>query len=194
MLHTLFHMEKVSEANTPVGVGWSSVLVGIHWITVLLITLVFALVIGREVFEDDKTLRLLMLNWHRYGGTLVFALVLARLPVRLMGDRPRHEMRPLMNLAAAGGHFALYGLMLALPLLGYALAASRYGHVDFLGIQLPQILSKNRDLAETLEPIHGYLGWALLAVIGAHAVAALMHHYVLKDNVLKAMLPGRRAT
>ena len=69
-----------------------------------------------------------------------------------------------------------------------------YGKVDFLGMQLPQLLTKNRDFAETLEPIHGYLGWALLAVIGAHAAAALMHHYVLKDNVLKAMLPTRSAT
>lgn len=187
-------MEKVIEAPKPNAVRWHSYLITIHWMTVLLIALVFAMAIGREIFEDDKALRLLMLNWHRYGGSIVFALVLARLPIRLKSDKPQHDLHPAMAFAASAGHLALYGLMLALPVLGYALTATRYGRVDFMGHALPLLLDKNRDLAESLEPIHGYLGWGLLAIIGAHAGAALMHHYVLKDDVLKTMLPRRSAT
>ena len=96
------------------------------------------------------------------------------------------------QVLSAVGHGLLYLGLLLLPALGYALACARYGHVDFAGIPLPSLIERDRDLAETLEMVHGWAGWGMLALIGLHAFAALLHHHVFKDNVLRAMLPVRR--
>lgn len=170
---------------------WPSVVVLVHWLTVLIVASVFVLVLSRE-FTEAKSVRQWLLHGHWYAGMTAWLLLFVRIPVRLSADAPQHGLPRLQQVLSAAGHGLLYVGLLLLPALGYALACARYGHVDVAGIPLPTLIERDRDLAETLEMVHGWAGWAMLALIGLHVLAALMHHHVFKDDVLRAMLPARR--
>ncbi len=170
---------------------WPSAVGFVHWLTVLIVVSVFALVLSRE-FIEDKSVRQWLLHGHWYAGMTAWLLLFVRIPVRLGAEPPRHGLPRLQQVLSAAGHGLLYLGLLLLPAVGYALACARYGHVDFAGIALPTFIERDRDLAETLEMVHGWAGWTMLGLIGLHALAALMHHHVFKDDVLRAMLPARR--
>ncbi|MDE2593001.1 MAG: cytochrome b/b6 domain-containing protein [Burkholderiales bacterium] len=167
---------------------WPTLMIAIHWLTAFIVLTVFALALSREFVEVKET-RQLLLQLHRYAGIIAFALVLVRIPTRITSKAPDHDFSGLTKLAAAAGHAALYIALAAIPLLGYLLTCARTGHVDFLGVPLPVLLERDRDVAETLELYHSYAGWAMLTIVGLHALAALLHHHVFKDDVLKAMWP-----
>jgi cytochrome b561 len=61
----------------------------------------------------------------------------------------------------------------------------------FLMVQLPTVIAHDPAFGETLGALHNFLGYSLLALIGAHAAAALFHHFIRRDDVLNAMLPVR---
>ncbi len=167
---------------------WSPPVVCIHWLTVITVVGVFGMAIGREFIEDTAA-RKEMLHWHRLAGMCAFVLALIRIPTRLRAAPPDHQLSRPLQVASSVGHGLLYLALLALPVLGYALSSARAGHVDVLGMSLPGLLPRDRDTAELIEGIHGTLGWAMLAFVGLHAAAALWHHGVRKDNVLRAMVP-----
>lgn len=172
--------------------SWPTPVIVIHWITALVVLAVFSLAIGRE-FVDDKTTRQALLQWHRAAGMTAWALLLLRIPIRLASSKPDHGFSKPMRMATAIGHGLIYLALLATPILGYLLTCARTGHVDFAGFALPVLIERDRDLAESLESCHAVLGWAMLAMVGLHALIALWHHHVARDGVLAAMLPGRRA-
>jgi cytochrome b561 len=163
----------------------------IHWLTVIVVTVVFAMAIGRE-WVDDKLLRQALLQWHRYAGLTVFVLAWARVPIRLMSSKPDHGFGKATRAWVASGHGLLYLALMATPAIGYLLMCARVGHVDLFGMPLPTLIERDRDLAESLEAVHACLGWGMAALIGLHAAMALWHHHLAKDQVLRSMLPSRR--
>jgi cytochrome b561 len=77
-----------------------------------------------------------------------------------------------------------------MPLTGWMMSSARGFPVSWFGfIQLPDFVPKNKSLYDTMLETHETLSWALYAIVFLHVVAALKHHYILKDNVLKRMLP-----
>lgn len=171
--------------------GW---LIAVHWATAVAILVAVALVLYRDTV-DDKALRALLLDIHRQIGLSVMLATLLRLSLRWrVPPLPEDTTAPLVRLAAAATHLLLYALMLALPLLGWALFNSRGHDATLLGaLPLPRLVETDPDLADTLADWHQWVAWTLLAVSGLHAVAALWHHYVRGDAVLRAMLPARLA-
>jgi cytochrome b561 len=87
-------------------------------------------------------------------------------------------------------HVALYLLLFALPLTAIS-GAWLEGHPVTLlaGVQIAPLLPLAHDLGATVARIHTWLGDAILWVAGLHALAALFHHWVLKDDVLVSMAP-----
>jgi cytochrome b561 len=79
-----------------------------------------------------------------------------------------------------------------MPLLGWWLLSAEGKAIPFFGLQLPALVAENHDLAEQIQDVHETLGGIGYFLIGAHALAALYHHYVVHDNTLLRMLPGRR--
>ncbi|MGE5453508.1 MAG: cytochrome b [Acidobacteriota bacterium] len=186
-------MQKTHASPSFASPTWPTALIALHWITVLLVVTLFALVISRE-FAEDNAIRETLLQWHRHGGLTAFWLVLVRITLRLGAAVPYHDLPPAVRVASRAGHGLMYVALLALPLAGYFLMCARTGHVDYFGIHLPSLIERDRDLADTLEAVHSWMGWTLLGLVGLHAAVALWHHHVLKDNVLRSMLPaGRRA-
>jgi cytochrome b561 len=91
-----------------------------------------------------------------------------------------------------GVHRLLYLLLAAQIVLGFALRWAQGEPFFFFGLfSVPEILGPSKDWEKIFEPLHNAVGWAIIYLAGAHALAALFHHYVLRDGVLRRMIPGR---
>jgi cytochrome b561 len=169
--------------------------IAMHWGTVLALIIGVAAMFVRDAIEDD-TYRQALLQVHRQLGLLLLLVAAWRITVRLRRGLANHapNMAFLLRWAAGATHLFLYGLLLALPLVGWALTSAHGISLSFLGaIRLPAMVAADSEFADALNDYHIWLAWALLALVAAHAVAALWHHFVRRDTVLKAMLPGAAA-
>lgn len=180
-------------SQTPADNAYSRSMIAMHWLMALLIAAVFALIELREIFPKGSVPRETMKSLHFSLGLAVLALVVLRLVVRVSTRTPPIEPRPAawQTLMAHGAHLALYGLMLAMPILGWLLLSAEGKDVAFFGLSLPPLTVTDKAGAELFEEWHEALGTVFYIVIGLHAVAALAHHYLFRDNTLARMLPGR---
>jgi cytochrome b561 len=169
-----------------------ALMIAFHWTTALLVTASFVIAWLREPMED-LTQRALWLDVHRAIGFTVLALTLARLALRSREGpiSTRAELPLGMWLASRASHFLLYAGLIAMPLLGWAQSSAKARHFHLFGLPVPALVRHDPDLAEQLGNWHANLAWALLALIGLHAIAALYHHYVRRDDVVRAMVPRR---
>ena len=133
---------------------------------------------------------------HRPLGFAILLLVVIRLVNRMINPPPPlpEGMPLLLRFAAHASHIALYGLMLALPLVGWAmLSAAGYPIVLFGPVQAPAILPRDAALYAELRVAHTVLAFALFATFIAHLGAALMHGLIFRDGVFSSMAGfGRR--
>lgn len=165
----------------------------LHWLSVLCLCLAAALILIRTQV-DGRTARKWLLEGHRHFGVLVLILFVIRVVLRArLGKLPElaHSAWPLRMLAGLT-HIVLYALMLALPILGWTLSNALYQPVHFFGLTLPTLVGPDQDLADTLTTLHVDAAWLLLCLVLLHIGAALWHHFVLGDDVLRGMLPRRR--
>jgi cytochrome b561 len=97
------------------------------------------------------------------------------------------------RIAAAAGHGLLYLLLLAQPISGWIMSSAGGYPVSLFGlVDVPALVGENHDLHESLEEVHEVLFYALAAVAVLHALAALYHHFFMKDDTLRRMLPFAR--
>lgn len=133
-----------------------------------------------------------MYSAHKLLGFLVLWLVAGRLIYRLLKGAPPDE--PTLTWWQKAGshllHWVLYGLLLVVPLLGWV-GISLYPSLKVFGLfSLPALASPNHDLAGKVLEIHGTLAIVMAVLACAHIGAALYHHLIRKDGVLRRMLPG----
>jgi len=88
-------------------------------------------------------------------------------------------------------HLALYALMFITPIVGVVTFIWHGRIFDFGIFHLDFGVRSDRAVFRPTEDIHGYLAYALFALAGMHAVAALWHHFVLRNGVLGRMWPAR---
>ncbi len=165
--------------------------IALHWTSALAVTLAFIVAWSRAALDDPQP-RAALMQVHQACGLLVLALLLLRLGTRLAtwSARPRHALPKPMQLASLGTHVVLYGLLLAMPLLGWALTNAHGHDVRLPGLPaLPALVEADPDVADTLDSWHVGLSWVLLSAVGLHVAAALFHHLVRRDGVLRSMLP-----
>lgn len=158
----------------------------LHWAGALCVALAVALVFGRD-WVDTRAAARALLGWHREIGLVVLLLTLWRLS-RIA--RHKDAEPGLVGMLAKGSHFAFYALLVAVPLLGWAQTSAAGRPVTLPGLTLPALLAKDRGLAESLEDWHEDIAWVLFGLVALHVAAALWHHFVRRDGVLKSMLPG----
>ena len=158
----------------------------------LLIVIAYVLIEQRGLFSRGSVERAAMVQGHFWTGLTIFVLALWRLAIRRRDGAP--PVTPRLDrwnsLAATSLHVALYLFFIVQPMLGLATAWSDGKAVllPFTNIALPALLAENKDLAHTLEDLHGTIGDVFYWVIGIHVLAALWHHMVRKDDTLKRML------
>ncbi|MET0254913.1 MAG: cytochrome b [Luteibacter sp.] len=167
-------------------------LVWLHWLTALCLVLAAAFILTRDQM-DGRAMRMWLLEGHRHLGLFVLGLFFIRVAVRFRVGRlpPETGESWLMRAAAGITHVALYALLLAQPLLGWALTSASGKTVDLFGIALPPLVAEDEDLADALHMWHLDAAWALLALVCLHAGAALWHHFIRRDGVLRRMSPRR---
>src|SRR5690606_15530815 len=73
------------------------------------------------------------------------------------------------------------------PLLGWLTLSAEGTAISFFGVPVPALIGVNEPFAERTEELHETLATAGYFLIGAHALAALFHHYVQRDNTLRRM-------
>ena len=135
-----------------------------------------------------------LLAIHRPLGILILALVTIRLVNRAINPPPAlpAAMPSLLRIAAHASHILLYGLMLALPLVGWAmLSAGGYPIVLAGTLHLPAILPHADGLYATLRPLHTVLAIVLFVTFLGHLGAALMHALIFQDGVFASMTLAR---
>lgn len=169
----------------------NSSVIWFHWVTAILVVASFAIAWIRNDVED-LAFRAFWLDVHRTIGFAVLGLTIVRLASRLRTGPLVYQAQipPLMRLASRTVHFLIYALLIAMPMLGWAQSSAKARNFNLFGISLPTIVGHNRDNAEMWGWWHEQVGWALFALILLHAVAALYHHYVRRDDIVRAMLPG----
>ena len=167
--------------------------IGLHWLMLLLIAAAYACIELRELYPKGSDPREALKTWHYMLGLSVFFLAWLRLAVHLTGPAPQvHPELPLwQELSAKAMHFALYVLMIGAPVAGWLILGAEGQPIPFFGLELPPLTGESKPLAETVEEIHELAGTVGYFLIGLHAAAALFHHYFLRDDTLKRILPRR---
>ena len=88
-------------------------------------------------------------------------------------------------------HFALYALMIGMPLLGWLTLSAGGKLIPFFGLQLPPLAGESKVVADWAKEIHEVGRTIGYFLIGLHAAAALYHHYFVRDDTLQRMMPSR---
>lgn len=164
----------------------------LHWSSALCVVLAWLLgVLGDEL---PRGLRPGALFSHITLGLAVVLLALARLAWRLADRPPGALPAPAwMGWTAGAMHGLLYGLMIAVPLVGIVLQFARGQALPLFGLgEIASPWPRDRTLARSEKEVHELLAHLTLLLASLHAAAALIHHLVLRDSTLRRMLPSRR--
>ena len=175
--------------NTPERYGAVAQL--LHWTVVALVITQF--VLGFTVAGMPISLqRLMILARHKSIGMTILALVILRLLWRLFSPAPALPagMPSMQKLGAHASHVLLYGLLIAMPIVGWITSSASHLTVTWFGwFAFPNLVRPDPGLAKLAKATHAAMAWVLLATASLHALAALWHHFVQKDSVLLRMLP-----
>jgi cytochrome b561 len=136
--------------------------------------------------------KLKLYSWHKWAGVSVFVLALIRILWRLSHKAPAlpSTMTAAQRAAAHLGHMALYALMFAIPLSGWVMSSAKGFQTVWFGVlPLPDMVSRDKVLGDQLLALHLWLNISLVALLAVHILAALKHHFIDRDDILKRMLP-----
>ena len=181
-----------SDARTAV---YGAVARQFHWISAAFVVVMVPVgiyMVDRGAATNFDAVTNSLYSWHKLGGFILLWIVVARLIYRLVKGAPPDEptLESWQKQAAHLTHWGLYALLLIVPLLGWY-GISLYPALTVAGgFSLPALAAPDQKAAETVLFLHK-LGGILIALgVMAHVGAALFHHVIRKDNVLRRMLPG----
>lgn len=160
--------------------------IGLHWIMAICFFAILFLGFYMKSLPFSPT-KLQVYSWHKWAGVSLFMLAFVRLAWRFINRPPAlpKTMGPINSFLAHLGHVALYLFMFAIPLSGWLMSSAMGFQTVWFGlIPLPDLISKNKELATVLASTHSYLNWAFILTITGHVLAALKHQFLDKDNLL----------
>lgn len=170
---------------------WGSVGKTLHWLIVALV-LVMGWLGLTMVDLPISPHKIATYALHKSIGLTLLALVVLRLLWRLYAGAPAAPAGTprWQRVAATAMHAALYALLLATPLSGWAVNSAAGFPLQWFGMfNLPALVARNPDLHERMTRVHEWLFWTMVALAAVHALAALHHHIFLRDATLARMLP-----
>ena len=168
--------------------------IALHWLLAVLI--IFNLCFGLYTIGLPLSpQKLKFFSWHKWVGVTIFILSAARLLWRLTHPVPPLPvtMKAWEQRVANASHSLLYVLFFAAPLTGWLFSSANGFQTVYLGVlPIPDLLSKNKEVADVLRFCHRWINYTMAALIVVHAAAALKHHLIDRDDVLVRMLPFLR--
>jgi cytochrome b561 len=163
--------------------------IAFHWVMFLFVVAVGVLGLLHDSWP--KKTQPFWINIHAVCGLALWVLLLARFWWRLRHAPPslRPEVGEFSRRLSGPVHLVLYALMFVIPIIGIVTFVWHGRSLDLGLFQVNFGIRKNPAIFHPTEDIHSYLAYALFALAGIHALAALWHHFFLHDGVLRRMWP-----
>jgi cytochrome b561 len=163
----------------------------LHWLTAAMITVIIPLGIWIKYFEPaNEAFKLRLYNIHESLGVIVFVIVLIRLLNRYLNPPPPLPAGtpPVIRLTAHVNHWALYALLVLMPITGF-LATNAWGFpLSVFGVlPLPVPLGKNEEIAKILSLLHWCGAIAIILLIFGHLAGVVYHTFIRRDGLLRRM-------
>jgi cytochrome b561 len=177
-------------ASAPEPATYDPVLRALHWITAIVFLVALAIGIYSSTQAPGTSPRRELLEVHKSLGMTVLFLTLVRLAWRALSRQPHAPAAFgwLVGIASSVNHWGLYGLMLAMPVSGYASsAAGGYSLEYFWLFNLPRLVPDSKALSLLGEDLHGFIAWIVYAAVTLHVAAVLWHELVKRDGTLSRM-------
>ena len=183
---------------------YGTVAMTFHWIIAALIVANLALGLYMADLPRGDPSKFMIVQTHKSIGLTVLVLSLARLGWRLVNPAPRLPagMHPLVAAFAHATHYLFYFLIIVIPLSGWLMvSASPLGNgTSYFGLfTWPNLALFAGQTREQLRPVHGlfvtthvWLAWSAIVLLPIHVAAALYHHFLRGDDVLRRMVPGAK--
>lgn len=181
---------------------YSAVAILLHWASALGVLVLIGLGLTMTHAGLAPLRQFQLYQWHKSVGITVLALTALRVLWRLTHRPPPHPagMPARERRAAGAAHALLYLLLVGLPLTGWAVVSLSpfniptvlYGLVPWPHLPLADLVPDPAAAEGLLKRVHALGAWFLAALLAVHVAAALRHHLLLRDDVLRRMLPGRR--
>ncbi|WP_175841707.1 cytochrome b [Burkholderia arboris] len=168
---------------------YSSPAIFFHWAVFLLVALAYLAIEIRGPKGSDS--RVFWMNVHLTAGTFVLVLSVLRVLWRVVSRVPEAiPQAALLRWLSKLAHVALYVFIIAQPLLGIMMInmGGKPVSLDWLGVSFT-LFGPDKALRPTIKEAHELIGNAFYFVIGLHALAALYHHFIRRDDVLRRMAP-----
>ena len=174
------------------GSTYDGAAIALHWLTAALVVVQFAL--GQTWGWFSRPTHHFMVVTHMSFGILLALVVIARIVWRFgLGNKVQPIETGLVRAASTTVHYLFYLLLLTEAGLGFMSRWEGNEEMIFFGLKIPgPFTGAGKAVAHQLEDIHNWIGWTIIVLAVGHALGALYHHYVLKDRVLKRMLPIAR--
>jgi cytochrome b561 len=175
--------------------NYDNVAITLHWLTALLVVTQFGMAISWDYFA--RATRQAMESVHVSLGMLLTAVIVVRIVWRLI---PGHQRPAIVSgpveMGAKAVHYVMYLLLVVQAGVGFAWRWGQGHEVSFFGLFgiAGPYGELDRPTRHIFHDVHEYVGWTIVILALGHALAALYHHYALRDRVLGRMLPlARRA-
>jgi cytochrome b561 len=180
-------LESMQPLDT--GTRYGATAIAFHWIIFVLVVIVGIL----GLLHDDwpKRAQAFWINVHAMIGLVLWLLLIARIAWRLRHAPPSlpAHVGAFSRRLSSPVHLVLYALLFVTPIIGIVTFVYHGRIFDFGLFQINPGVKSNRAIFHPTEDIHGYLAYAIFAVAGLHALAALYHRFILRDGVLARMWP-----
>lgn len=168
--------------------SYGSVIKFLHWLIALLV--IVLLCVGYLLgYIQDKAVFAKVVNVHKLVGLSVLVLMIIRLAWALINPKPELPNTPCwQRFIERVVHYSLYALLIAMPLTGWIMSVAS-GHTPklfnwSLGLPIPE----SKTIGKTFFNMHTLLAIVIIVLVSLHVLAALYHHFIKKDDVLKRMM------
>lgn len=179
---------------------YDAVAISLHWLIALGILALIAIGLTMTQMDLGPMAKFRLYQLHKSMGITVLLAAMLRVVWRLTHRTPPllDAMPQLERRAAEGAHAALYAFLFLLPLTGWALVSVSpfniptvlYGVIPWPHLPVLSTLEDKAPVEQVLKLVHGAGAWLLIALVLVHAGAALRHHFILRDGILRRMLPA----
>lgn len=170
--------------------AWGSLARLLHWLIFLLVIMQFVTAWSGDALPRESPAKLALEARHISFGFTVLLLTIVRIGWRLGNPTPTPAAGTRIETLVAHATLGLlYLLLLAIPLSGWVMAGGHGDALAWFGTPLPALVQKGSALGRPAHEAHELLGWVLLALVALHVLAALKHHFVARNDVLRRMRP-----
>ena len=161
----------------------------IHWVSAVVVIGMFAVGLWMVDLSYYSEWYRTAPHWHKSIGMLLALLTLFRIVWKYVTPSPKVEGSAIEVTGAKVVHLAMYVALIALFVSGYLISTEDGRGIDVFNLfTVPGAGALFENQADTAGVIHFYAGWALILMAAAHALAALKHHFINKDNTLRKMI------